>query len=227
MTLRDQLWSASGCSRSTAASSRRLRPRWPRRRTRRSPAAWSGRPPAAPSPQRSPPGAARARRPRPARHGSHVTTPGRRGECRLTAGSLQAPHAAGQLITRWPLDHKLPSMASRRSSRWPCAGRGQAGQVGADLPEPCRGGLVVAAPGGSPGFAAGEVAACHLLQSGSGNQVDGRGGAPARGLHEGPHERGEQPLDATRVRGSERCAHHAGMQRIGGDQRGLRLRASS
>src|SRR6266545_2857451 len=37
---------------------------------------------------------------------------------------------------------------------------------------PCRGGLVVAALGGSLGFAVGEVAARHLLQIGSGSQVD-------------------------------------------------------
>jgi hypothetical protein len=45
-------------------------------------------------------------------------------------------------------------------------GHGQAGQIGADLPEPCRSGLVVAARGGFPGFAASEVAARHPLQIG-------------------------------------------------------------
>src|SRR4051812_48971489 len=54
--------------------------------------------------------------------------------------------------------------------------RGQADQVGAHPPEPCRGGLVVAALGRSPGSAVGEEAACHLLQLRSGSQVDRRGG---------------------------------------------------
>ena len=50
--------------------------------------------------------------------------------------------------------------------------------------------------------------------------MDGGGGAAGRGLHERPHEGGEQPLDGARVPGSERGAHHAGMQRVGGDAGG-------
>src|SRR5919201_2246621 len=108
-----------------------------------------------------------------------------------------------------------------RVDTWPCSGsRGQADQIGADLPEPPRGGRVVAALGRSFGFAVGEVAAGYLLEVGRGSQVDRRGGALARGLHEMQQERDEQSLDEGGVLGSEGGAYYAGMQRIGGEGRG-------
>src|SRR5215204_4088317 len=55
---------------------------------------------------------------------------------------------------------------------WSVTGRGQADQIGAHLPKPCRGGFVVAALGGFLWFAVGEVAAGHLLKVGSGGQVN-------------------------------------------------------
>jgi hypothetical protein len=42
-------------------------------------------------------------------------------------------------------------------------------------------------------------------------------GALLGGLPERSHERDEQSLDDAGVAGSEGCAHHAGMQRIGGN----------
>ena len=56
---------------------------------------------------------------------------------------------------------------SRRRCR-----RGQAHQIGAHPPQPCRGGFVVAALRGSPGFAVDKIAARHRLEISSRSQVD-------------------------------------------------------
>jgi hypothetical protein len=50
-------------------------------------------------------------------------------------------------------------------------GLGQADQLGAHLPEPCRVGLVVATRGGTPELAVGEVAARQPRELGGGSQV--------------------------------------------------------
>jgi len=105
-------------------------------------------------------------------------------------------------------------------SRGDSGSRGQVDKFCAHLPEPCRGGFVVAGFGGSLGFAVGEVAAAHLLEIVRGGQVDGCGCALLGGLQERSHERDEQSLDATGVLSSEGCVHHAGMQRIGSDGTG-------
>ena len=52
-------------------------------------------------------------------------------------------------------------------------GFGQADQFCTDLPELLHGGGVIAAFGGSPGFAAGEVTPRHLVKFGSECHVDG------------------------------------------------------
>src|SRR6266487_4593968 len=87
---------------------------------------------------------------------------------------FSVPNASAPLATRvftqgpGPRQHRRRAQPASRESRLD----GQADQSGAHLPEPCRGGLVVAALGGSLGFAVDEVAARHLLEIGSGSQVD-------------------------------------------------------
>ncbi len=85
-------------------------------------------------------------------------------------------HLFGLIGLRGGVSAPMPLFnATKTISRWPggaSAGRGQADQIGAHLPETYCSGLVVAALRRSLGFAVGEVAARHPLEVGSGRQVD-------------------------------------------------------
>ncbi len=56
------------------------------------------------------------------------------------------------------------------------------------------------------------------FQVGAGGKHDGGGGAGGGTAHERAHQRDQKPLGAGRVLGSERRAHHSGVEGVGGDR---------
>src|SRR5712692_7310982 len=93
-----------------------------------------------------------------------------RGSARIAGAYASATVRARESPRRGPARsarHEAGGLS--RPSRWPRGGRdpgcGQAGQVGADLPEPYRSGLVVAALGGLSGLGAARLEGLADLQS--------------------------------------------------------------
>ena len=96
-------------------------------------------------------------------------------------------------------------------------GCGQADETGAHLPEFGHSGRSQLRSEDFLGWPFAKYRPVTCSRSGAEAEVYGGGGAPGGGLHEVPQQGHEHFLNLGGVLGSEGCAHHPGMQRIGGD----------
>src|SRR5438552_2760325 len=102
-----------------------------------------------------------------------------------------------------------------------CCQAGQAGQVGAGLPQPGGGGGVVGGLAGGLGFAVGVVPAGDALDLWGGGEVDRGECAVGGGLHEQARHAGHDGEVRRLVFGAEAGCYYAGVAHGGGDAGGV------